>query len=130
MAMTLKEYQERVPETVMPKVRKLGWLYPLLGIGGESGEILEKFKKIIRDKLADKIMAGTLTYIEDFLDAEIAISTEDKKAISKELGDQMFYVAWMCTMLGLDLETVAQENQDKLQDRKKRGVLGGSGDER
>ena len=32
--------------------------------------------------------------------------------------------------LGLDLSQIAQENMDKLLDRKARGVIGGSGDNR
>ena len=40
----------------------------VLGLGGESGEVLEKFKKLLRDH------QGTIT-------------EEDKQAIIKELGD-------------------------------------------
>ena len=41
---------------------------------------------------------------------------------------------WYCAMLAdhlkLDLGAIMQSNLDKLSDRKKRGVLGGSGDRR
>lgn len=36
----------------------------------------------------------------------------------------------LCTRLGIPLETVLQENVNKLQSRKERGVLKGSGDDR
>ena len=83
----------------------------LLGLADESGEILGKFKKILRDK------AGVL-------------SDDDKKEIAKELGDVLWYVATTAHLLGTDLASIAQMNADKLASRKERGVLGGSGDNR
>lgn len=86
-------------------------LYTALGLAGETGEILEKIKKQLRDK------GGELT--QDF-----------KDSISKELGDAEWYHKNMATELGLNSSDIAAENLAKLASRKERGVLQGSGDNR
>jgi len=48
----------------------------------------------------------------------------------KELGDVLFYVAACANFYGSTLEKVANLNMKKLNSRKKRGVLQGSGDNR
>jgi NTP pyrophosphatase (non-canonical NTP hydrolase) len=58
------------------------------------------------------------------------IDEDRRKALSRELGDVLWYVAEIATHLGLDLGDVAANNTDKLLDRKDRGVLDGSGDDR
>jgi NTP pyrophosphatase (non-canonical NTP hydrolase) len=77
-----------------------------LGLCGESGEIAEKIKKYFRD--------------EDY----------SKEDIVKELGDVLFYVTALTNHIGSDLETVMRSNIKKLQDRKKRNKIQGSGDNR
>ena len=52
------------------------------------------------------------------------------QAMSSEIGDVLWYAARLADELGLDLGQIAQENMDKLLDRKSRGVIGGSGDNR
>lgn len=113
--MNLKDYNEQALQTLTSKY-DYGDITPqmmglVLGLAGESGEVTEKIKKILRDK------AGVL-------------SDEDKKAIVKELGDVLWYVAAISHLLGSDLETVANENLHKLADRYHRGVIHGSGDDR
>jgi len=83
----------------------------VLGLSDESGEVLGKFKKLLRDK------RGVLT-------------EEDKTEIVKELGDILWYIATVSHLLGSSLEEVAKKNNEKLHSRKDRGVLGGSGDNR
>lgn len=83
----------------------------VLGLVGESGEIAEKFKKILRDK------AGKL-------------SDEDKAELLKELGDVLWYVNSVAYLLGGTLDNVAKANIDKLASRKARGKISGSGDNR
>jgi NTP pyrophosphatase (non-canonical NTP hydrolase) len=88
------------------------WLsYPALGLAGEAGEVAEHAKKAIRDD------AGT-------------VSDERRAAMSKELGDVLWYVAQLASELGLELDRIAMENLEKLFSRQRRGVLSGSGDER
>lgn len=83
----------------------------VFGLVGESGEVAEKFKKLIRDK------NGVLT-------------DEDKAEILKELGDILWYINSVSHLLGSDLEEVAARNLDKVLSRKDRGVTQGSGDNR
>jgi len=83
----------------------------ILGLSDEGGEVLGKFKKLLRDK-------------------DGKLSDEDKKEIAKELGDILWYVNSVSHLLGYSLEQVAQMNIDKLASRKDRGVLHGSGDNR
>ncbi len=83
----------------------------ILGLSDESGEVLGKFKKLLRDK------SGKLT-------------DEDRKEIAKELGDILWYVSSVSHLLGYSLDEVARMNIDKLSSRKERGVLHGSGDNR
>ena len=85
--------------------------YPILGLCGESGEVAEKVKKVMRDDNG-KFDAN---HIEE---------------IKKELGDVLWYLANLASELNLTLEEVAQSNLDKLQSRQKRDTLRGSGDNR
>lgn len=83
----------------------------VFGLVGESGEVAEKFKKLIRDKNG-------------------ALTDEDKAEIIKELGDILWYVNTVAHLLGSNLEDVAAKNLGKVLSRKNRGVTKGSGDNR
>ncbi|MGK2896543.1 MAG: nucleoside triphosphate pyrophosphohydrolase family protein [Candidatus Saccharimonadales bacterium] len=83
----------------------------VLGLSDESGEVLGKFKKLLRDKQG-------------------ILSPEDKKEIIKELGDVLWYINSVSHLLGSSLEEVAQLNNEKLMSRQQRGVIKGSGDNR
>jgi NTP pyrophosphatase (non-canonical NTP hydrolase) len=83
----------------------------VLGITGESGEIAEKVKKIIRDKNGE-------------------FNAQDKTEIAKEIGDVLWYLATLAHQLGVSFDYIAKQNLDKLRSRKERGVIGGSGDNR
>lgn len=110
--MTFDEYQKRALTTVISDGNEFNdLLHWVLGINGESGEVAEKVKKIIRDK------GGKVT------DA-------DKKELGKEIGDVLWYLAVFADHLGISFDDIAQNNLKKLADRKQRGVLGGSGDSR
>lgn len=86
-------------------------LAQVLGLVGESGEVAEKFKKIVRDK-------------------EGVISEEDRQELVKELGDILWYVNAVATLLGSSLDEVATKNIEKVLSRKERGQTHGSGDNR
>jgi NTP pyrophosphatase (non-canonical NTP hydrolase) len=86
---------------------KYALIYPALGINGEAGEIAEKVKKHLR---GDK-----------------EINRED---LLKEAGDVLWYITSFADDLGYTLQDVAVLNMSKLSDRKERGVLKGSGDNR
>ncbi|MFC1756482.1 nucleoside triphosphate pyrophosphohydrolase family protein [Patescibacteria group bacterium] len=109
--MNFEEYQKKSRKTALyPNVGD-NYIYPVLGLGGETGEISEKTKKIIRDK------GGK-------------ISEETKKELAKELGDVLWYLSQLASELKLSLNDIAEGNIEKLQSRMKRGKIGGDGDNR
>lgn len=86
-----------------------GMNYCILGLTGEAGEIANKFKKIIR---GDKTLETTR---EDLID---------------EAGDVLWYLSRLAEHLGTTLEEVGRRNVQKLDSRRERGVIKGSGDNR
>lgn len=113
----MNEYQDQIikfdlfderPETVLID---LAFVDKVLGLVGESGEVADKVKKLIRDKKGK-------------------ISAKDQIELAKELGDILWYVATTARYLGLTLEDVATANIAKLESRFDHGQLRGSGDNR
>jgi NTP pyrophosphatase (non-canonical NTP hydrolase) len=109
--MDFAEYQSLSRRTATYPRAGEDMTYPALGLCGEAGEVAEKVKKTIRDD------GGVL-------------SDERRDALARELGDVLWYVAQLATEAGLDLETIAGDNLEKLLSRQERGVLRGSGDDR
>ena len=109
--MDFKEYQKKSRKTAIYPQRDNNFIYPTLGLVGESGEVAEKVKKIIRDENG-------------------VITKSKKEELKKELGDVLWYIAQIATELNLSLEEIAKSNIKKLYSRKKRGVLQGNGDNR
>ena len=108
---TFNNYQQDTKQTVKyPPEQALEYLS--LGVASEAGEIAGKMKKWIRD--GDSKMTHA----------------EWVESMSSEIGDVLWYCARLADELGLSLSEVAENNIDKLCDRKVRGVLGGSGDNR
>ncbi len=110
--MQLNEYQIKAKETVVyPKIDGKGFIYPVLGLAGEVGELLNNVKKIFRDD-------------------NKRLKKERKLAVESELGDILWYVALVATEFNLSLEDIARGNIQKLAYRKRDGTLKGSGDKR
>lgn len=107
--MKLNDYQDAAQRTAIYPSDQ-GLIYTVLGLVGEAGEVAEKVKKRIRDG-------------DDG-------SGNFEDSMAAELGDVLWYLANCASELGYSLSDVALQNLDKLQSRKARGVLGGSGDER
>lgn len=104
--MTFDEYEKIVwPLAIYPKRGTGDLTYPILGLCGETGEVAEKFKKVLRDGAP-------------------------KDLIAAELGDVLWYLLACAKELGLTLDDIAQMNAGKLTDRARRGKLHGSGDNR
>lgn len=103
--MTLEEYQKISRKTAIYPI-EFKILYPSVGLCGESGELAEKVKRWMR--------SGNL----------------DKDGIIKEMGDVLWYLSALATDLDVSLEEVAHKNIEKLEDRSRRGVLTGNGDDR
>lgn len=117
--MTLNEYQGAALATaVYPENYKI--VYPALGMNGEAGEVAEKVKKVIRDYSAGTDENGAIVLPNSSIRVELA----------KEIGDVLWYCATLANDLGFTLEEIGEMNIEKLQSRKERGKLGGSGDNR
>jgi NTP pyrophosphatase (non-canonical NTP hydrolase) len=106
------EYQEQARKLDLYPIDGFGLLAHALGLANEAGEVLGKLKKIIRD---ENSQFHTYNSRED---------------IKKELGDTLWYLSNLAYDFGLSLDEVATDNIKKLIDRKNRGVLKGSGDNR
>ena len=108
---SFNNYQQETAQTAKyPPDQALEYLS--LGIASEAGEVAGKMKKWIRD--GDSKMTR-----EEWV-----------QAMSSEIGDVLWYAARLADELGLSLSQIAEDNMDKLLDRKARGVIGGSGDNR
>lgn len=95
-------------ETVL---RDLNYIYPAMGLAEESGEVLGKFAKAVRDENG-------------------YISPKRREEIVKELGDVTWFVSELCTLMNVSFEEVCKKNIEKLKSRKERGVIHGDGDNR
>jgi NTP pyrophosphatase (non-canonical NTP hydrolase) len=111
--LTFNEYQTWTDKTARydGKTTISGLNYVTLGLCGEAGEVANKVKKIHRDS------GGIL-------------SEEVRQKLIDESSDVMWYLARLATELGVTLESVADYNVAKLEGRRERGTLSGSGDNR
>lgn len=109
--MNLNDYQISALKTARPKTANDELFHLLLGLCGESGEIAEKMKKIVRDNNSD-------------------FSLVDKADITKELGDVLWHVAVIADYFDVTLDDIGEKNIAKLADRAKRNKISGSGDNR
>ena len=113
--MDFNEYQKETRKTDLGTSAQdslnPGWLYYALGIAGETGELIEKIKKLFRDKKG-------------------VVDDEFREQLIKEMGDCFWYHARLADWFGIEMNHVAKHNIEKLLDRLERGKLHGSGDER
>ena len=119
--MKLADYQAFTRTTaIYPADRALEYL--ALGLASEAGEVAGKVKKIFRDR-AGEVAGVVKKWIRDGAAEDVL---RDK--LSAEMGDVCWYLAELCNAAGLDLAEVFAANRKKLEDRRDRGVIGGSGD--
>lgn len=105
--MNMNEYQRRASLTaVYPKEKAFEYL--ATGLSAEAGEISSIVSKWIR---GDRAAIPNLK-------------------MQRELGDLLWFVSEMSKMIGTNLSMVAEVNLKKLEDRQKRHVLKGDGDDR
>lgn len=111
--MDFNEYQEKASRTATfdNEPREIQLFNLGLGIAGESGEVAEKLKKVIRDDKA-------------------VLTDEKREALKKEIGDVLWYLSQLSRVLGYAFSEVAEANVSRLADRAARGVITGSGDNR
>jgi len=99
--MDFKEYQSKALESDQVPTQKycedlIEKIVPLLGLAGEAGGLLSEYKKHLRDGPAHKLF---------------------KERISEELGDLLWYISNVASKFDLDLETIAESNMEKVQER-------------
>lgn len=112
---SINDYVEMTDQTAIYPGSGKGTLgsiaYAGLGLAGETGEVADIIKKIIRDDNGH-------------------ISDDVREQLFKEIGDVAWYWARLCKEFGFDPAAVLSANMDKLLSRKERGVLKGSGNNR
>lgn len=111
--MNFDEYQKRAAKTAtyQGKEETYRLMYLAMGLAGESGEVIEKLKKVVRNDGGN-------------------ISEEKRSDLESELGDVLWYLSQLAETLDLSLQDVAEKNIAKLADRAERGVIKSEGDRR
>ena len=102
---------QKVALTTAIYPREQAIIYPTLGLAGEAGEVANKVKKIIRD----------------------GSDSKDEKLVSEikaEIGDCLWYIAVLASDFDIKLSDIASANLEKLEKRKEKGTIHGSGDNR
>ncbi len=102
---------QKVALTTAIYPREQAIIYPTLGLTGEAGEVANKVKKIIRDG-------------SNFKDEKLV------SEIKAEIGDCLWYIAVLASDFDIKLSDIASANLEKLEKRKERGTIHGSGDNR
>ncbi len=109
--MDADKYQEQVFEFGIYPNKGNNWIYPCIGLAGETGEVSELIKRIIRDR-------------------NCVVDEESRQKIKLELGDVAWYVAVLAKELGLSFNEILEANIHKLENRRARGSFKGTGDNR
>ena len=86
--MKFNKYQRLALRTTNQEAAKI---YPLLGLAGECGEVIDYMKKV-------------MYHGHEF----------DKKKLSSELGDILWYISVLASTYDIDLNDVAKNNIEKL----------------
>ena len=95
--MNMNEYQRRARQTRLQVDGMTDPLMiPLLGLAGEAGELLNEYKKRLRDG-----------------DAHVAF----EQRLVEELGDVLWYIAEVASVAEVRLEAIAEANLQKTQER-------------
>lgn len=144
--MKVNEYQEKAMSTCMASSNNFAYMFN--NLLGEVGELVEKVNHHVGGNLnlceteddlrGYSVLAKAVRKKPDTLLAEherdfYQVVINDLKGdalLRKELGDIAWQLAGLCSVLGLSLEDVLQENLNKLASRKERGTIDGNGDDR
>jgi len=109
--MDFETYQKLSRKTAIYPDKDKNFTYPALGLAGETGEVIEKVKKLVRDKNS-------------------IIDDATREEVKKEMGDVLWYLAQLATELKISLNEAAEKNIEKLMSRMEKGTLHGKGDDR
>ncbi len=113
--MQFADYQTKSRATAVYFDADQNFIYPTLGLAGETGEVVEKIKKLMRN---------------DLVKSAAEIEPEKLAELKKEMGDVLWYLAQLATELNLSFDEIAEENLAKLLSRQERDVLHSAGDNR
>ena len=94
--MTFDEYQMYARETALYNTPII---YPTLGLCGKVGEYANKMKEVFGDNNG-------------------VVSKEMYNSLLNELGDVLWYVSACASDLGMDLNSVAEVNIEKIRQKK------------
>jgi len=108
--MTFGEYSEEVKKTIVYPNPGNNYIYPVIGLGGEVGELQNKVKKILR--------------------GDCELTFEKRIEIALEIGDILWYCSALASELNMSLEWIADENIKKLAKRMEENKIKGDGDKR
>jgi len=106
--MNLYDYQIEAMKTAIYNTTH-AITYPALGLVEEAGEVAGKIAKMIRDDIK--------------LD-------DQREKIETEMGDVLWMLAALAKGCNLSLQTIAEENLEKLAKRRDKGTIKGEGDDR
>jgi NTP pyrophosphatase (non-canonical NTP hydrolase) len=102
--LTLNEYQKLAAKSMLPQCRNINYLG--LGLAGETGELCDKLKRIIRG------------------DGKI------DDALLFELSDILWYLSQLALFFHVDFNKIGLMNIEKLEKRMEAGKIAGQGDKR
>ena len=96
--MDFDSYQENALRTDRVPTRDddVSLIVPMLGLAGETGQLLSEYKKHLRDGKAHRLF---------------------KERVSEELGDLLWYVSNVASRFDLSLSEIAEANLVKVKDR-------------
>jgi NTP pyrophosphatase (non-canonical NTP hydrolase) len=113
----LNDYQDAARKTAMGESLD----HFVLGLVEEAGEAAGVLKRFHRGDAAYRVL-------NDYAEKRLSPMARDK--LIAEVGDILWYAAMIADLLEVRLEDVATMNIAKLQDRAKRNVIQGEGDNR
>lgn len=102
--MLFEEYQDLAFKTALESAKNPA--YMISNLTSEAGEVAGKYAKWIRDGVLDEV------------------------GMQKEVGDVLWQIAGLSTVMGWSLADIASQNLKKLAERKANDTLKGSGDDR
>jgi NTP pyrophosphatase (non-canonical NTP hydrolase) len=102
--MLFEEYQEQAWKTALESAKNPA--YMVANLTSEAGEVAGKYAKWIRDGVLDEV------------------------GMQKEVGDVLWQIAGLSTVMGWSLADLASKNLQKLTARQMNNTLSGEGDER
>jgi len=102
--MLFEEYQDLAFKTALESAKNPA--YMISNLTSEAGEVAGKYAKWIRDGVLDEV------------------------GMQKEVGDVLWQIAGLSTVMGWSLADIASQNLRKLAERQANNTLKGSGDER